>query len=106
MFDLKSPPLVWLFLGLRIEKWDFYFFSFGCGCGDLKRRDFWDWLLAMGLMLSLGLVSEKLPFWLGLKGLNEGGSRPQKKNLFSKEAGFGPRVGSRYAKTRPVAIPR
>ena len=49
MIDLKSPPLVWLFLGLRIEKWDFIFiFLFGCGYGDLKRRDFWDWLFSYG----------------------------------------------------------
>ena len=55
-------------------------------------------------MLSLGLVSKKLPFWLGLIGpveLGGGGSEPQKKNPFSKRIGSGPRVGFGYAKTRP-----
>ena len=55
-------------------------------------------------MLSLGLVSKKLPFWLGLTGPAEpggGGSEPRKKNLFSKQIESGLRVGFGYAKTRP-----
>ena len=55
-------------------------------------------------MLSLGLVSKKLPSWLGLTGPAEpggGGSEPRKKNPFSKRIGSGPGVGFGYAKTRP-----
>ena len=76
----------------------FIYFLFRCDCGDLKRRDFWDWLLAMGLMLSLGLVSKKLPFCLGLMGpVGPGGSGfgPREKNPFSKRAGSGPRPAGR-----------
>ena len=93
MFDLKSPPLVWLFLGLRIEKWDFYFFSFGCGCGDLKRRDFWDWLFGCGFDVEFGACFKKASFLVGLNGAYRarralgGESRPRKKKiLFSKWA--------------------
>ena len=50
----------------------------------------------MGLMLSLGLVSKKLPFWLGLTGPVEPGRGEfgprKKKNPFSKQTESGPRV--------------
>ena len=64
--------------------------------------------MAVGLMLSLGLVSKKLPFWLGLTGPAEprgGRSKPRKKNPFSKQIGFGPQVGFGYAKTWPELDP-
>ena len=72
------------------------FLIYGCCFGDLKRRDFWDWLFGVGLMLSLGLVSKKLHFWLGLTGPAEpGGGRfgPQKKKIHLVN-GLGPGRGS------------
>ena len=44
---LKGPSffLLFLFMGLEIEKWDFIF---GSKCWDLKIRDFWDWYFGRG----------------------------------------------------------
>ena len=69
-------------MGVALEIWKEGIFGIGC--------------LAMGLMLSLGLVSKKLPFWLGLTGPVEpsrGGFGPwKKKNPFSKRTESEPQV--------------
>ena len=46
----------------------FLFLKFGCCCGDLKRRDFWDWLFGRGFDVEFRAFFKKLPFWLGLTG--------------------------------------
>ena len=119
MFDPKSPPLVWLFLGLRIEKGIFYFFLFGGCCGDLKRRDFWDWLFGRVFdvefvacfkkaSLRISKKKKKLPFWLGLTGLGGDRSEPGEKirlvNGSSLGRGSGPGMKN-PVRTRPVVIP-
>ena len=66
-----------------------FFFLFGCDCGDLKSRDFWDFMFSRGLDVEFGACLKKLPFWLGLTepvGPDRGRSQPREKNLFSKRA--------------------
>ena len=90
----------------------FLFFLFGCCCGDLKRRDFWDWLFSRVFdvefvacfkkaSLRISKKKKKLPFWLGLTGPGGDGSEPRGKNPFSKRVKSGPRVGSGYEKPGP-----
>ena len=90
-------------MGVALEIWKEGIFGIGC--------------LAMGLMLSLGLVSKKLPFWLGLTGPVEPGRGefgPRKKkirlvNRLSPGRGSWPtsrvRLCKNLAQTRPIAIP-
>ena len=71
--------------------------------------------MAVGLMLSLGLVSKKLPFWLGLTGPEGVGLGPGKKKKIRLVNGLGPgreswpegrvRVCKNLARTQSVAIP-
>ena len=62
----------------------FFFFLFGCGCGDLKRRDFRDWLFGCGFDVEFGACFKK---W-GLRGE----SGPSKKNPLNNRAGSKSRV--------------
>ena len=41
----------------------FFFFLFGCGCGDLKRRDFWDWLFGRGFDVEFRACFKKRGPW-------------------------------------------
>ena len=71
----------------------FLFLIFGCCCVDLKRRDFWDWLLGCGFDVEFRACFKKASFMVGLNGParpSGGGSGPQEKNLFSKRVGSRP----------------
>ena len=46
----------------------FLFLIFGCCCGDLKRRDFWDWLFGRGFDVELRACFKKASFLVGLNG--------------------------------------
>ena len=89
MFDPKSPPLVWLFLGLRIEKWDLLlllsFYKFRCGCGDLKRRDFWDWLFGRGFDVEFGACFKKGHMYMCVRIGRDGVDRGLEFLLFDSE---------------------
>ena len=71
----------------------FYFFLFGCCCGDLKRRDFWDWLFGRVFdvefvacfkkaSLRISKKKKKASFLVGLNGARWGQVRaPGKKSV-------------------------
>ena len=44
----------------------FLFLIFGCCCGDLKRREFWDWLFGRGFDVEFRACFEKASFLVGL----------------------------------------
>ena len=46
----------------------FLFLIFGCCCGDLKRRDFWDWLFGRGFDVEFRACFKKASFLVGLNG--------------------------------------
>ena len=65
----------------------FLFLIFGCCCGDLKRRDFWDWLFGRGFDVEFRACFEKPSFLVGLNGahgareLGGGVRAPEKKSI-------------------------
>ena len=91
----------------------FLFLIFGCCCGDLKIRDFWDWLFGRGFDVEFRACFEKASFLVGLKGAagpGKGGFEPRKKNPFSKWIGSRPQVlacglGPGMQKIRPERDP-
>ena len=72
-----------------------FFLIFGCCCGDLKRRDFWDWLFGRGFDVEFRACFKKASFLVGLNGARRaqwGLIRAPEKNPFSKRTRFGPWV--------------
>ena len=43
-------------------------YLFGCGCGDLERREFGDWLFGRGFDVEFGACFIKACFLVGLNG--------------------------------------
>ena len=72
------------------------FLIYGCCFGDLKRRDFWDWLFGRGFDVEFRACFKKASFLVRLNGAHEARRgqvwAPEKKNPFSKRTGSGPRV--------------
>ena len=54
----------------------FLFLIFGCCCGDLKRREFWDWLFGRGFDVEFRACFEKGQMYMcermGRDGVDEG----------------------------------
>ena len=65
----------------------FLIFLFGCGCGDLKRMDFWDWLFSRGFDVKFEACFKK-----GARRTRRGKFRPCKKNPLNNQAGSGSQV--------------
>ena len=73
-----------------------FFLIYGYCFGDLKRRDFWDWLFGHGFDVEFRACFKKASFLVRLNGAcgaRQGRVRaPEKKNPFSKQTESGPRV--------------